>query len=282
MAVDAREFLSQLESDFTAKSISIAGFPEVCVRLLRELRDPYASNTVISALVSQDAKLSRRVILMANSAAYRSATGPAVQVRAAVARIGLSALRTVVIAYAFAEIKEQEIYRHVSARIGVILARGMIIASVSRVLLGMTVGRRADRDAVSLSGLLSGVGKVYILTEASHHPEVLFDFAAVQHLLSTWGSRFTRKLLTDWNFSEEIVKAASGMDHQPGLDSDDPVSDILYVSSMFADMKDEPEDLARRLQVSAPAMRLGFQALDPVAVFKAAEEEATAMNGTPG
>ena len=262
--------------------MSIAGFPEVCVRLLRELRDPYASNVLVSELVSKDAKLTRRVVLMANSAAYRSATGPAVTARAAVARIGLSALRTVVIAHAFAEIKEQEIYRHVSARIGVILARGMVIASVSRVLLGMMIGRRADRDAVSLSGMLAGVGKIYILTEASHHPEVLGDFAAVEHLLSTWGGRFTRKLLTDWKFSEEIVTAASSLDRQPGRDADDPVADVLYVSSLFAEMKGEPDELARRLQVSAPAMRLGFAALDPVAVFKAAEEEATALNGTPG
>ena len=279
MALDSRQFQAKLEDTVSAQSITIIGFPDVCVRLLRELRDPYASNALIADLVRREPGLSARVVLMANSAAYRSATGPATDPKAAVSRVGLATLRTVVLAYAFTQLKEKEIYRDVSSRMGQIWGRGVVMSSISRVLLGMLQGRRVDREIVSLSGLLSGVGQIYILTEAAPHPEVLIDFAAVEHLLATWGGRMTRKLLNSWSFSPDIVEAACNIDRARGAGMDDLVADILYVSSIFADLKGDSEELARKLQVSAPAMRLGINTVDPATIFKAAEEEAASMSG---
>jgi HD-like signal output (HDOD) protein len=279
MALDSRQFLTRLEDAVSAQSITIIGFPDACVRLLRELRDPYASNAVIADLVKREPGLTKRVVLMANSAAYRSATGPATDAKAAVARVGLAALRTVVLAYAFTRLKELEIYRDVSSRMGEIWTRGVVMSSISRVLLGTLQGRRTDREIVSLSGLLSGVGQIYILTEAAPHPEVLVDFAAVEHLLATWGGRMTRKLLSSWSFSPDIVEAACNIDRARGSGADDLVADILYVSSIFADLKGDSEELARKLQVCAPAMRLGINTVDPATIFKAAEEEAASMHG---
>jgi len=282
MTLDSRQFLSKLEADVAAKSIEIAGFPSACIRLMRELRDPFASNNVVANLVRQDDGLTKRVILMANSAAYRSSSGEFTDAKAAVARIGLAALRTVVIAYAFSYLKEREAYRTISSRMGEIIDRGVTMASISRVLLGMQLGRRIDRETVGLSGLLAGVGKLYVLTEAAQHPEVLIDFAALEHLTTTWGPRFTKKLLTEWGFSEEIIKAASAIDGPRSGDPDDIVGDILYVSSVFADFKQDREELAKKLQVSAPAARVGVAALDPATIFKAAEEEAASMHGATG
>lgn len=279
MGLDARQFLSKLQGDIAAGSIEIAGFPDSCIRLLVELKDDFVSTQTLERIVRADPALSQRVISMANSAAYRSSSGPTTTISGAIARIGLAALRTVVLAYAFASLRDMKLYKPVQGRMGDIWARCVELATFARALSLQVEGRRVDRDAMILGGMLSGVGKIYLLAEMAAHEEVLNDFAAVEHLLQTWHVKLTSTMLKGWEFPDAVIRAATNYENARDPSADDPVTDLLYVAGIFVDAKGDPSNVASRLPLVAPAMRLGLAKVNPEEVLGAAAQEAASFGG---
>lgn len=279
MSLDPTQFLSKLQGELSEGSLEIAGFPDTCIRLLRELRDVFVSNNTLARIVKSDPALSLRVISMANSAAFQASSGPIGEVTGAISRIGLATLRTVVLAHAFATLRDQKTYKLVQGRMGDIWSRSLAIAVAARAVASRCENRRVDREALVLGGMLNGVGKIYLLAEMAHHEKVLEDFAAVEHLLETWHEKITRRLLTLWEFSDATVRAATGWELARSPTAEDVMADILYVSSLLVDLRDNREELARRLPMSAPAMRLGLATVDPAELYSAADSEATSIKG---
>ena len=277
MSLDARQFLVQLQHEMAAGSLEIPGFPDACIRLMRELRDVLVTNSKLAKIIATDPGLSVRVIAMANSAAYQVANGVTTDVTGAISRIGLATLRTLVLAHAFATLRDQKVYQLVQGRMGDIWARCVATAVTARSIAGYLSVSGIDREAMALGGMLSGVGKIYLLAEMAHHEKVLEDFAAVEHLLETWHLKLTRQLLEQWEFPTSTIKAATTIELARSSTATDTVADILYVSGMFVDMRDSRDELANRLQVSAPAMRLGLSKVDPDEIFAAADREAASL-----
>jgi HD-like signal output (HDOD) protein len=279
MGLDARQFLSKLQGDIASGSIEIAGFPDACVRLLVELKDDFVSTHTLERIVRTDPALTQRVISMANSAAFQSSTGPTNTLNGAIARIGLAALRTVVLAYAFASLRDMKLYKPVQGRMGDIWARCVSLATFARALSLQVEERRIDRDAMILGGMLSGVGKIYLLAEVAAHEEVMNDFAAVEHLLQTWHVKLTRTMLKNWDFPESVVRAATTYESAKDPASDDPVADLLYVAGIFVDSEGDSQTVVSRLPLVAPAMRLGLAKVNPDEVLNLAAQEAASFGG---
>jgi|GEM_PF-1202578 len=279
MGLDARQFLAKLQGDIASGSIEIAGFPDSCVRLLVELKDDFVSTQTLERIVRGDVALSGRVISMANSAAFQSSTGPTTTISGAIARIGLAALRTVALAYAFASLRDMKLYKPVQSRMGEIWARSVALATLARTLSLQLEGRRIDRDALILGGMLSGVGKIYLLAEAAAHEDVLNDFAAVEHLLQTWHVKLTGAMLKNWEFPEAVVRAATTYETAKDPSSNDPVADLLYIAGIFVDSKGDTASVASRLPLVAPAMRLGLATVNPEEILSSAAQEAVSFGG---
>ena len=279
MGLDARQFLAKLQGDIASGSIEIAGFPDSCVRLLVELKDDFVSTQTLERIVRGDVALSGRVISMANSAAFQSSTGPTTTISGAIARIGLAALRTVALAYAFASLRDMKLYKPVQSRMGEIWARSVALATLARTLSLQLEGRRIDRDALILGGMLSGVGKIYLLAEAAAHEDVLNDFAAVEHLLQTWHVKLTGAMLKNWEFPEAVVRAATTYETAKDPSSNDPVADLLCIAGIFVDSKGDTASVASRLPLVAPAMRLGLATVNPEEILSSAAQEAVSFGG---
>jgi HD-like signal output (HDOD) protein len=279
MGLDARQFLAKLQGDIASGSIEIAGFPDSCVRLLVELKDDFVSTQTLERIVRGDVALSGRVISMANSAAFQSSTGPTTTISGAIVRIGLAALRTVALAYAFASLRDMKLYKPVQSRMGEIWARSVALATLARTLSLQLEGRRIDRDALILGGMLSGVGKIYLLAEAAAHEDVLNDFAAVEHLLHTWHVKLTGAMLKNSEFPEAVVRAATTYETAKDPSSNDPVADLLYIAGIFVDSKGDTASVASRLPLVAPAMRLGLATVNPEEILSSAAQEAVSFGG---
>ena len=278
MSLEPREFLTKLQGELSSGSLEIAGFPDVCIRMLRELRDVFVSNNTLARIVTGDPALAVRVVTMANSAAYQASSGPIGDVTGAISRIGLATLRTVVLAHAFATLRDQKIYKLVQNRMGDIWSQSLAVAVVARAIASRT-GARVDREALVLGGMLSGVGKIYLLAEAAHHEKVIADFAAVEHLLETWHAKIARRLLEHWEFPESTVRAATTWELARSPTAEDPMADILYVGNLLVELRDNREELARRMPMSAPAMRLAIATADPDELYSAADSEAASIKG---
>ena len=282
MGLDAKQFLSKLQTDLASGKIEIAGFPDSVLLLLREMRDEFVSNARLERIVRTDAALAERIVSMANSAAFQSSSGPSIEVGNAIARIGLAALRTVVLAYGFARLRDQKIYKVVQGRMGDIWSHGLAVATLARAIHTLSSKSSLNRDALILGGMLSGVGKIYLLAELAHHQDVLEDFGAVEHLLETWHTKAAWILLKEWDFPEAVARAAISIAKPHGASAEDPVADMLFVADMLASMRGKSEEVAKRLQVSAPAMRLGLAGVDAEKIYAAAATEAASISKALG
>ncbi|NCW58194.1 MAG: hypothetical protein EBV65_11075 [Gammaproteobacteria bacterium] len=82
--------------------------------------------------------------------------------------------------------------------------------------------------------------------------------------------------------SVTVARAAIGIAKPHGASAEDPVADMLFVADMLASMRGKFEELATRLQVSAPAMRLGLAGVDPEKIYAAAATEAASISKALG
>jgi HD-like signal output (HDOD) protein len=153
------------------------------------------------------------------------------------------------------------------------------MATFARALSTHVEGRRIDRDAMILGGMLSGVGKIYILAEMAAHEEVLNDFAATEHLLQTWHVKLTQAMLSNWDFPSSVVRAATASGDGKAPQSDDTVADLLHVAGMFADSNGDLEIVAPRLSMSGSAARLGLSQVKPDLILELARREAASFGG---
>jgi HD-like signal output (HDOD) protein len=114
-----------------------------------------------------------------------------------------------------------------------------------------------------LAGLLHGVGKLYILTRASHHPALFASPAAYRDIVRDWHVGIAQALLESWDMPEEIVRAVhDAEDPERDLRGPPVLADVLAVaieiaaargiaSSEPAELQDAQAGFASRLKVAA-------------------------------
>ena len=62
-------------------------------------------------------------------------------------------------------------------------------------------------DTAMLTGLVHGVGKLYILTHSTRHPALFGDQAMYQRIVRDWHGNIAKALLESWLLADEIVAA---------------------------------------------------------------------------
>lgn len=128
------EFVDRIKRQVDQGGLEIACFPEVANELIRHLDSEFVSVNDIARIVTNEAALAVRVIGMANSAAYRSGGRAITDVRSAITRIGLRALRGVIFAFAVMQIRAAQQLRPVQYRIGDVWQRSTVVATFSHLL----------------------------------------------------------------------------------------------------------------------------------------------------
>lgn len=159
--------------------------PRLYLRLTQAMDDPNSDATQIAKLVSQDPALAAKVLQMCNSAMF-SAGRQITDIRSAVARLGLRALRTIALA--------AEVFARPGAGAGdaEALQRKALIAST---LASRLLPQRAAADLAGTAALLAdvglllpGLGKDHAELERFEESRELPPHAgAGAYLLGLWG-----------------------------------------------------------------------------------------------
>ena len=259
------EFVDRIKRQVDQGGLEIACFPEVASELIRALDSEFVSVNDIARIVTHEAALAVRVIGMANSAAYRSGGRTITDVRSAITRIGLRALRGVIFAFAVMQIRAAQQLRAVQYRIGDVWQRRTVVATFSHLLASelRAEHRQLDPELAMLSGLMHGVGKIYILAESALYPELADDGLLLDDIVRAWHAPAAGKLLEQWGLGAYVAEAVSGHeDADAALRSQPTLADLLHAAMLFSDLRDDPNDLARQLAASRACQRLGLFRLD--------------------
>ncbi|HTW75183.1 MAG TPA: HDOD domain-containing protein [Steroidobacteraceae bacterium] len=257
-STEAFEFVRELATELTGNSIELPSFPDVAVRVHRVLSDENVSTERIVRVLGAEPMIATRVLTMANSAALNPGNKPVSELRAAVTRLGLDALRAAVISFAMAQVRRARSFKGIERHLSALWQHSVLVASLSFVIARRS--NRANPDTTMLTGLLHGVGKLYILTHSANHPALIADQVMYQRIIRDWHASIAKALLESWQVTEEIVEAVHGYEDESRdlRGTSGVLADVLEIADQLSQCKDAPELMRERLKDRRSAARLGL------------------------
>ena len=263
-------FVTRFVRDMGQGGLEIACFPDVATKLVRSLDSDFMTMPAIARMIESEPGLCVRVIGMANSAAFQGGGRAITDARSAVVRIGLRSLRAVILAFAVASLRDRRELKLVQSRIGEVWQGSVSLATLSHIL-AMRV-RGVDSEGALLGGLMQGVGRIYLLTEAAFDADFREDIEGLDDIVTQWHVGALGKILAQWGFGTNIIEAVVEFH---GAGSRSGLADILKTARLFLDHQATPDELKTLLQDFEPAVRLGLTHLDPKEVFEAVNRDAS-------
>jgi len=256
-------FIQELAAGLSRKEIELPSFPDVAIRVRRVLADEDVSAKDVVRVVGSEPALAARIMQMANSAALGHVGKPIADLRAAITRIGFNLVRSAAISFAMGQVRRAENLKSLGGSLQSHWEHSSLVAAFSHVVARRLT--KVNADTALLAGLLHGVGKLYILTQAVRHPALFNDQAAYFEVERDWHVSIAKALLETWQIPEDIVTAIEG--HEDTMrehDGPPDLTDVLTVGALLATFHAYPETLELNLQGvrACERMRLDRKALE--------------------
>jgi len=268
---DSFAFVQALATELSSGKVELAGFPDIAARVQRVLSNEDVSTEKVVQVLGSEPVLAAQLLSVANSAALNPSSRAILDLKTAVARVGLNTVRTATIAYAVRKLRAAENLQGISKQLETLWQRNVLIASMSYVVARHA---RVNADSALLTGLLHGVGRLYILTRAAQHPGLFTNPATYQLIERDWHLSIATALLENWEVPVEIINAVRDSEDY-SREPRGPVSltDVLVAANLIAIHSDQPEFLEVRLQTVRAIAKLGLtRAICETLVSESAQE----------
>jgi HD-like signal output (HDOD) protein len=278
----AFEFVRELSAELSASSIELPSFPEVAARVQKALSEENCSSERVVRVIGAEPMLATRVLSIANSAALNPTGKPICELRTAVTRMGFDALRAATVSFAMAQLRSAAAYKGVQRYLDALWQQSVLVASLCFVIARRT--GKVNADTAMLTGLVHGVGKLYILTRSTRHPALFADQDMYQHIVNDWHGSIAKVLLENWRMADDIVTAV----HSYTDDSRQLrgvcalLSDVLEVGVTLAACKQVPHLIAERIGALKSSVHLELNAEICQALLEESSEELTALRTALG
>jgi HD-like signal output (HDOD) protein len=254
-SAEVMRFVQELGSAVSGAPLELPSYPDVAMHMQRVLSDPNSNTARVVKVVGSDPMLAARVITMGNSAAMNRSGKPATDLQEAVARVGFDALRSAAIGFAMTQLRKASAFRDIEKHLTALWQHNVACAAMSYVLAKKL--RRVTPDVAMLAGLVSDVGKIYILTKASKYPALFGDPASYREVVREWHPQVARSVLENWQMPDEIVEAVAGYEESADDHSArSALTDVLSVAVTLVELRESPDMLKARLAQHRGAARL--------------------------
>jgi HD-like signal output (HDOD) protein len=235
----ALAFLQKLATEVSKGTVDLPCFPDVVIRISHALADPNATTDKVVTIVGAEPRLAARVLQTANSAAFNSSGKPLTDLRSAITRLGQQMVQSTAMSYAMQQMKNEASLRSIAQPLGELWSRSIAVASICRLVAART---KVPADEAFLTGLLHGIGKLYIMARAVSESGGIGSAPSWMELISGWQAPIGKAVLQSWGFAEEMCDAVGDQDdvdrrwkHQAKL------VDVLIASLVLADAQKTPE-----------------------------------------
>ncbi len=200
--------------------------PEVALRVRDVAMDPEATMEQLAGVIGNDPSLSARVIKVANSPLMRGSR-KIEGLHMALSRLGMEYTCNIATGLAMEQMF-QATSDLVDKRLRQTWNRSAEVAGIAHVLCRHYTRLRPDQ--ATLAGLVHQIGALPILTYAENHNALLKDSFTLDTVLEKLGPAIGNKILTTWEFPEEIRRVpADHLNFTRELDTAD-YSDIVTVA----------------------------------------------------
>jgi HD-like signal output (HDOD) protein len=229
---NALDFLRLLAAEVSEGTVDLPCFPDVVIRIRHALADPNTTIDKTVWIVGNEPRLAARLLQTVNSAAFNLSGKPLTDLRSAITRLGQQLVQSAAVAYAIQQMKSAGSLRSIAKPLSDLWRECISVASVSRAVAKHTT---VSPDEAFLTGLLHGIGRLYIMVRAAGHAAQFGNDQTLLDLVADWHAPIGKAVLENWGFAEEMCTAVGDQDdHERRWIHDGELSDILIVSVALA------------------------------------------------
>jgi HD-like signal output (HDOD) protein len=219
---------------------------DAVLRLRKLLQDPEQSIGQIAAAVAVEPLISAKMLHLANSVAFNPEGREVVDLKSAIIRLGLNAVRTAALSIVMAQLLKAKGMADYAELTHALWEHSIRTSAAARII-ARTVPR-LNADEAMLAGLIHDLGAFYMLYRASQYAELRHRPDTIKYLIVNWHESIGVSLLNALGIPEEIVNAT--IDHDRVRPAPDPVrslQDVIYAANMLAGghfewlMQDQPD-----------------------------------------
>jgi HD-like signal output (HDOD) protein len=267
----ALAFLQSLATEVSRGTIDLPCFPDVVIRISQALADPNTTSEQVVTFVGAEPRLAARVLQTANSAAFNSSGKPLTDLRSAITRLGHQMVQGTAMSYAMQQMKNETSLRSIAQPLAELWNRSIAVASICRLVALRT---KVPADEAFLTGLLHGIGNLYIMARAAGAPNRLGSEQSWMELIGGWQASIGKAVLLSWGFADEMCEAVGDQgDVDRRWKHEARLVDVLIASLVLADALKTPEPRIIGTDGINAFMSIGLTSADCTAILAAADAQ---------
>lgn len=224
--------LEDIARDLSGDEISFPTFLDITFQIRSALKDPNLNVEQLAKLVSAEPLMSAKIIRMANSVALNPSGREIADVKSAIIRVGMEAVRTVSFALAMEQLmksRQMQPFEAISRRLW---EHTSLVAALCRVLARRLA--RINGDEAMFTGLVHDLGVYYLMSRAANFPELVNDKPELYGLLVGWHDNIGHALLSALGSPEAVLTAVQEHEVDREIKDVKTLSDVLYIANKIA------------------------------------------------
>ena len=226
------KILEDIAKDLSGDEITFPTFLDITFQVRSALKDPNLNIEQLAKLVGAEPLMSAKIIRMANSVALNPSGREIADVKSAIVRVGMEAVRTVSFAVAMEQLlksKQMQPFEGISQRLWEHTSH---VAALCRTLARKLA--RINGDEAMFAGLVHDIGVFYLMSRAANFPEFIADKAELHALLVGWHDNIGHALLSALGQPESVLTAVQEHETDREITEVKSLSDVLYVANKIA------------------------------------------------
>ncbi len=267
----AFEFLRSLAFEVSHGTVDLPCFPNVVLRIREALKDPNTTTDHMVTIVGAEPRLAARLLQTANSAAFSPLGKPVTDLKAAVLRLGQQLVQSAAMSFAVRQMKYAPALKSIEVPLTALWKESITVASICQI-----VARRAkvQPDEAFLTGLLHGIGRLYIMARAVGKMSPSSSDESWIELVSGWHASIGKAVLENWGFAEAMSAAVGDQGDYARETSPPPtLTDVLIASILLAEILHGTGAEASRIEDVTAFQTIGLTERDFPPIFAEAQAQ---------
>jgi len=277
----AFDFVRTLAVELSVGNVDLPSFPEIAVRVRRVLSDPKSSVEQVVRVVGSEPALAARLLRIANSASLNRSGRAVTDLRTAINRIGYNMVRSASMSFSMAQIRKSNKLVGLEHHLNDLWQRSTVVAAFAYVLARTCT--KVNPDEAMLTGMMHGIGKLYVLTRLVDHPELFASNTMLNQIIGEWHASIGKAILENWDFSEAMAQAVGDQaDFSRTEEGPADLTDVVAVAILMAAHAADSTGLEAALSGLGAAKRLGLDEAKTQAVMSESAAEVSALSQALG
>ena len=253
----AFDFVRTLAAELSSGNVDLPSFPEVAIRVRRVLSDPKSLVEQVVRVVGSEPALAARLLRIANSASLNRSGRTVTDLRTAINRLGYNMVRSASISFSMAQIRKSNKLSGLAHHLTDLWERSTAVAAFAYVLARNCT--KVNPDEAMLTGMMHGIGKLYVLTRVIDHPDLFASNTMLNQIIGEWHASIGKAILENWKFPESMAQAVGDQADFSRTEEGPPdLSDVVAVAILMASHAADMPGLELAMNDLGAAKRLGL------------------------